>query len=65
MRAFGFAGQARGSGTDLDVSDAHVEQVPMKRRAEFLASANSRSLRQLGGGDVQLSCCLPSSAALS
>ena len=37
MRAFHFAVQAWGSGTDLDVSDAHVEEVPMKGRAEFLA----------------------------
>ncbi len=37
LRAFDFAFQSRGSGTDLDVSDAHVEQVSMKRRAEFLA----------------------------
>lgn len=36
MRALDFAVQGRGSGTDLDVSDTHVEQVPMKRRAEFL-----------------------------
>ena len=37
MRAFHFADQTWSSGTDLDVPDAHVEQVPMKRRAEFLA----------------------------
>ena len=36
MRAPDFAVQARGSGTNLDVPDAHVEQVPMKRRAELL-----------------------------
>ena len=37
MRALDFAVQAWGSGSDLDVPDALVEQVPMKRRAEFLA----------------------------
>lgn len=37
MRALDFAVQARGSGSDLDVSDAHVEQVPVEGRAEFLA----------------------------
>ena len=36
MRALDFAVQARGSRSDLDVSDAYVDQVPVERRAEFL-----------------------------
>ncbi|MDJ0105514.1 hypothetical protein QM646_03800 [Rhodococcus erythropolis] len=35
MRVLDFAVQVRGSGTDLDVSGAHVEEVPVERRAEY------------------------------
>lgn len=37
MRALHFAVQTWSSGTDLDVPDAHVEQVPVERQTEFLA----------------------------
>lgn len=44
MRALDFAVQARSSGTDLDMSNTHVDQVPLKRRAEFLAVVRLKSL---------------------
>lgn len=53
--AFHFAVQSWSSGADIDVSNAHVEQVPMKRRAEFLAVVRLNFLdleRQLRGDAI-------------
>ncbi len=47
--AFDLAVEPRGGGTDVDMTDALVEQVPVKRRLELGSVAFLTDVKPLGG----------------